>query len=295
MLGWFRRAASFAAAVLVGVGAAGAAWAAPALWLVRDADSEVYLFGTLHALSRAAAGWRTPAYDEAYRRADVIWFEAEIDRADPARLGAIVQRYGIDPERPLSAKLDPSDLSRLARHADVARIDHLRPWAAALMLSMQPALGRGVSIEAGADHVLTTAARRAEKRIRTFETLEEQARMFASLTEPAEVRYLSEVIRERSGGRRLSFREEASLEQAWLDGDLARLGPGLVGEMRTRNPEFYDALLRRRNEAWAETLSAAIGGGAGVEMVNVGALHMVGDHGLPALLAARGYSVTRVQ
>src|SRR5213595_2989496 len=44
------------------LGAAGAASAAPALWKVSDADSEIYLFGNLHALNPAAK-WRTPAYD----------------------------------------------------------------------------------------------------------------------------------------------------------------------------------------------------------------------------------------
>jgi uncharacterized protein YbaP (TraB family) len=291
-MGWLK--AAFAAmALLVGGAFASAAGASPAMWLVKHDATEIYLFGTLHALDPATQ-WRTALYDDAYRRADTVWFEADVDRADPQTVGAIVNRYGIDPARPLSQKLAAGDLAALSRQVDVARIDHLRPWAAALMLSMQPVLGGGARVEAGADLTMTRAARGQDKTIRTFETLEDQARLFASLSEPAEVAYLSQVIHERTEGPRLSLRSDEPMEKAWVDGDLARLGPGLVGDLKAENPAFYDALLRRRNLAWADTLTGEMSSGR-VELVNVGALHMVGPDGLPALLAARGYSVTRIQ
>jgi len=277
------------------LGAAGAATAAPALWRVSSGPSEVYLFGTLHALSPSAR-WRTPLYDWIYARAGVVWFEADMGGADPAAVRQIVQRYGLDPQKGLTQKLAPQDVAALARQADVARIDHLRPWAAALMLSMQPALSRGASVEAGADATMTRAARAGSKTVKAFETLEDQARMFASLPEPSEVAYLSGVIRERAAPPRLRLPWEASgsLEKAWLAGDLARLGPDLAGDMKARNPALYEALLKRRNLAWADQLSAEMTR-PGVELVNVGALHMVGPDGLPALLAARGFRVERIQ
>lgn len=280
-----------AAAILaVWFGASGAASAAPALWRVKDADSEIYLFGTLHALSPAVR-WRTPLYDQAYARADVIWFETELDRADPARIQDLLSRYGADPDRPLSAKLAPSQLAALSRRVELSKIDHLRPWAAALMLSMQPALERGARVESGADLVLTRAARLSHKRVRVFESLEDQVRIFADLPEPAELRYLSDVLGAR---RRLRVRLpwEPTLEEAWLDGRLDRLD--LIGELKADNPALYQSLLKRRNEAWAEALAGALAG-SGVELVNVGALHLLGQDGLPMLLAARGFSVERIQ
>lgn len=280
--------------MISGLLCAGAAGAAPALWVVKDADSEIFLFGTLHALDPATR-WRTPAYDHALARADTVWFEADLDTADPQTLAGILSRYGVDPARPLSGKLSSSDLAALSRHVDVARIDHLRPWAAALMLSMQPMLGRGARVEAGADMTATRVARQGAKTVRAFETLEDQARLFAGLSEPAELQYLTDVIRQRAQGPRLSLRRrEGDLEQAWAAGDMARLGPALVGELRADNPGLYEALLKRRNLQWADQLADEMAG-AGVELVNVGALHMVGDEGLPALLAARGYQVTRIQ
>jgi len=288
-VGWLRRLAGAAGALVLGW--SGAAHAAPAMWRVSDRDSQVYLFGTLHALKPSQA-WRTPLYDAVLARAGTVWFEADMQSGDPDTIRLLVQRYGVDPDRPLSRKLAPSDLGALARQTDLSRVDHLRPWAAALMLSMQPALAKGASVEKGADLTITRAARAESKQIRAFETLEDQARMFAGLPEDSEVRYLADVVRERGRGPRLRLPfKPQSLEDAWLAGTL---GAGQIEQMRAENPALYDAFLKRRNEAWADKLTAEMAG-AGVELVNVGAFHMLGPDGLPALLAARGFRVERVQ
>jgi hypothetical protein len=272
--------------------------ASPAMWRVTGGGAEIYLFGTLHALE-PTTHWRTPAYDAAYDKARIVWFEADLGTADPATIGLIVSRYGVDPARGLSDKLPAADLTALKGEADMARIEHLRPWAAALMLSMQPVLAKGAQVATGADMTVTREAHVGGKEIKTFETLEDQARMFASLPEPAEVLYLSEVIHERRHPpRRLSLNftpSASSLEREWLAGDLARLGPGLVSDLAHDNPTLYDVLLKRRNLAWADKLTTEMAANPGVELVNVGALHMVGKDGLPALLAARGFEVERVQ
>jgi uncharacterized protein YbaP (TraB family) len=290
------RIAALVAGFIVGLFSA-TAEAAPAMWRVTGGASEIYLFGTLHALGPAASAWRTPAYDAAYEKADAVWFEADLGGADPATVGLIVNRYGVDPDRGLSEKLTAADLRALRGQGDMDRMEHLRPWAAALMLSMQPVLARGAQVERGVDLSVTRQARTGGKTIKAFETLEDQARMFASLPEPAEVQYLTDVIHERRAPpRRLTLNPGAStLEHEWLAGDLARLGPGLVGELAHQNPGLYEALLKRRNLAWADKLAAELAQGSGVELVNVGALHMVGPDGLPALLAARGFKVERVQ
>lgn len=296
-MGWFGRAACVGGVLLAALIGEPVA-AAPALWVARDADTEIYLFGTMHVLTPKAR-WRTRAYDAAYAKADTVWFEADLDPIDPPAIRDLIARYGVDAERPLSRKLKPAELAALKPILAQGRmpldhIDQLRPWAAALVLSIQPMTARGYEVESGADLTVTRQARAEVKQIRTFETLEDQVRMFAALPEPAELQYLSDVIRDRSGHPR-GGRGGGSLEDAWIAGDLARLGPGLVGEMQDQSPAFYEAFLLRRNLAWADVLEKEMAQAGGSHLVNVGALHMVGQHGLPALLEARGFKVQRIQ
>lgn len=266
-----------------------AASARPAMWVVRDADSEIYLFGTVHVLGEGAA-WRTPLFDNVYERADTVWVETAVNKAQAKSL---MRYYGVDPQRRLSEKLSPRLMKRLApllarRRVPVASADSLRPWAAAMILSVQSTGAGGASLENGPDMVITRAATEAAKPLRTFETMEDQFRMLAGLPEEAEVAYLASVIDDQIRP------PPGSLEQSWAQGDLDGLSRRMVEDMRRGNPRLYEALLKNRNEAWARTLTAEMRGN-GVQLVNVGALHMVGQHGLPALMSARGFEVERVQ
>jgi uncharacterized protein YbaP (TraB family) len=137
---------------------------------------------------------------------------------------------------------------------------------------------------------VTTRAKAADKPVAVFETLEEQLKIFADLPEPVELEYLDDVVREQLNPPR----NGVDLQAAWLHGDMNRLGPLLVDHMRRDRPALHQALLYRRNLAWAEKLDHEMQG-SGVQLVVVGALHMAGDDGLPALLRERGYAVRRVQ
>jgi uncharacterized protein YbaP (TraB family) len=282
------------AAGLLWMAGGGAVSAAPAMWEVRDKDSVVYLFGSMHVL-RPDVHWRTKAFDHAYAAADRVWFEARVD-VGPDQVQALLDRYGVDPDRSLTEKLSPTALATLRPVLDrdgvpLERVERLRPWAAAMMLSVAPMTQEGGAVASGVDATTTERARVADKPIETFETLEQQLRIFAALPEQAELTYLDDVAREQLSPPR----DGVVLERAWLRGDMASLGSHLVEPMRAKRPALYEALLHRRNLAWADRLAAEMRQGKGTELVVVGALHMAGGEGLPALMKARGYAVRRIQ
>ena len=282
------------AAGLVWMASTGAASAAPAMWEVRDRDSVVYLFGSMHVL-RPDVRWRTAAFDRAYAAADRVWFEARVD-VGPDQIQALVDRYGVDPHRSLTEKLSPTALATLRPVLDrggvpLERVERLRPWAAAMMLSVAPMTREGASVADGVDSATTQHARAAEKSIEVFETFEQQLRIFADLPEQAQLSYLDDVAREQLSPPR----DGVALQRAWLKGDMGRLGMRLVAPMKAGRPALYEALLQRRNLAWADRLDAVMRRERGTDLVVVGALHMAGEEGLPALMKARGYAVRRVQ
>lgn len=283
------RALALVAMILSLVG--GPALAAPPLWTVSDADSTIYLFGAMHMLTPDTA-WRSPAFDRALADSADVWLETDV-QMDPREAARLMAELGIDAATPLAAKVDKRTMRAIRKalkgRPDVlARVEHMRPWAVALLLMVQPSTLSGQTPEAGADMTISRASAGAGKRRRYFETVEQQLRFFADLPEPTQLALLRETLFGRGGQGVLA------MEADWQGGDFDTAGETFVRDMRGQWPDIYDVLLKRRNLNWADVLQAELAG-QGTAMVNVGAFHLYGDDGLVALLRARGYRVERIQ
>ncbi|MDP1737526.1 MAG: TraB/GumN family protein [Caulobacter sp.] len=284
---------ALAGLVLAVVTTAGAL-AAPALWAVKDRDSTIYLFGTMHVLSDEA-DWRTPAYDRALTDSTVVWFETDVD-ADPKTIAPLLIRYGFDFHTPLSEKVSPETMAAVRKALKAfpgppSVIDTMQPWTAGLMIQLAPAMGGDFSGEAGADSVLNKEARANGQTVRYFESAEQQVRFFADLPQGVQVQFLEDSLEGSALGAGDDLEE---MQAGWIEGDLQAFGSALTAAMRDERPELYDALIRGRNLLWTGVIAQEMRG-SGVQMVNVGALHLVGQDGLVVLLRKRGFVVERVQ
>ena len=263
----------------------------PAVWVVRDADSTLYLMGTVHVL-RPDTVWRSPAIDKALGEADELWIEVEAD--DPAAMQPLVRRYGLDPANPLSSKLSAEQKARLdaaaaGMGASGAALEPLRPWLAALTLSMGPLVKAGYDPASGVESKLKAAARDAGKPIRTLETLEQQIGFFADLPPTVELAFLLSALDEMETGPAMLD----ALVAAWSAGDAQALDELMVADLAADYPELHEALLVRRNKDWAGQIQTLLAG-KGVSVIAVGAAHLVGKDSVQAQLAARGIAAERL-
>jgi uncharacterized protein len=263
--------------------------AGPALWVVRDADSTLYLFGTVHVL-RPTTAWGSARVDAAFDSADQIWFEIS-NPDDQAAIMPLVQQYGLSPDRPLSQLLSPEQLTVLddaARSAGLsaAQMDVFRPWLAALTLSVAPLTRAGYDPRSGVELTLKARAEAAGKPIQGFETIDKQVRILAGMPESEQLAFLTST---------LESWEDATVEldrmvEAWAAGDVATIKAIGVDEMRSESPALYQALLVQRNTDWADQIQTMLAG-SGTAFIAVGAAHLAGEDSVQHILEDRGVDV----
>ena len=296
LLGSVRRfALSLIAPALVAVLAMGASpvRAEPALWAIRDKDSTIYLFGTVHVL-KPSTQWRSPKIAKAFQDADDLVMEIE-QPEDPATTRALMLKYGVDRAAPLSGKLKPERYAKLQAAAQgmgfpPQALEPMRPWLAALTVSLTPLLKAGYDPESGVEKLLTAQAKAAGKPISAFETMEQQVRFFADMTPAQETELLDSTLDEIDDGPA----KIDALVAAWAAGDQGELKRQMVDEMQADYPDLYRLLLVDRNADWAHQLKTRLAG-SGVSFVAVGAGHLTGPDSLQAQLAKLGIKTERVE
>jgi uncharacterized protein len=267
--------------------------AQPALWAVKDADTTIYLFGTVHLLPHDT-DWRFPALDQSLADSQVLYVEITDD--DQANMTALVLRHGIDTAHPLSELLTPFDRGRLERAArlanvpgGVAALNIMRPWLAALTLTVAPLTKAGLDPAEGVDRQLRAAMEKAGKPVRGLETAEQQIRFLADMPQSMQLAMLRATLRDTD---RATVDLKAIIE-AWKHGDeqaLARLENDLL---HREEPQLYQRLLVERNRAWAKQIASMLEQ-PGRVFVAVGAAHLAGPDSVQAQLARDGIETDRL-
>lgn len=243
----------------------------PALWVVQDADTTIYLFGTFHALD-ANTAWFGRSVRAAFESSDSLVLETLVPE-DPAELHDVLARHTMT-ETPKAGQPVYSDRGATSFVGSAGQ-------------AMSAGRSVGMSVDQGADAVLRRAAKSSGKAVQGLESFEFQLRMFASLPPPpaqskAQARHAAGALGGLLG----------NMQAAWRRGDNAAFA-AILGNVRAQSPQTYQTLFVNRNANWAGWVADRMQQ-PGTVFVAVGTGHLIGPDSVQSQLAARGITSARI-
>jgi uncharacterized protein YbaP (TraB family) len=268
------------------------ALAAPGMWVVRDNDTEITLFGTIHALPKGTLVLG-PAAKARFDAADTLVLEAIIPD-DKFALAALVNELGTRPGlKPLLTRIGAKAAPGLADAAvrlnmPLEQLDRMETWLAAIALSEASLSAVGISAADGVEPALMVRAKTEGKAIVGLESVEQQLRYFNALPEADQLKMLEATVEDTKTARVDTDR----LVALWQSGDMEAIASDFAGEAKA-SPLLTKVLLTNRNRRWADWITGVMKRPGKIFMA-VGAGHFGGPEGLLALLAARGLPATRL-
>ena len=267
--------------------------AAPAIWKVSDADSAIWLFGSVHLL-RADTEWRTGVLDKLVTKADRVYFEADVSAAAQAGMMPLSIELGFNRDGVLLSDQIGEALTSRVR---AAALDYgipmpalltMKPWMAATTLASGPLMNSGYETALGVEMVL--AGEVPAERTGFLETGEEPLGFLAGGTLHEQITMLEATLDTLQAA-------EADIEAmigAWLDGNPEKLGEVFDAQMVGFEDATVERIIDIRNRNWVEKIAAMLDGNEKALLV-VGAAHLAGDVSVVKLLEERGFSSMRIQ
>jgi uncharacterized protein len=265
----------------------------PGLWKLADADTTIYLFGTIHVLPKNYQ-WRTPVFNAVAKSANELVLEVA-GLEDQAKTAQTFMSLALTPGLPPILDRVPPEkragLSNIIGKSGVpaATLNQFDTWAVAITLSAGMLRDLDATPDNGVERLLTKQFQAAHKPISGLETSEWQLGLFDTLPEPVQRTFLVGMIEEQAD----PATEFADMLASWSKGDDKAIALSFDDEMKL-SPELTNVLLHQRNMNWADWLAKRLDK-PGTVLVAVGAGHLAGDDSVLAMLTKRGFTVTRVQ
>jgi len=264
------------------------------LWMAEGASNTVYLLGSVHLLRKEDHPLPS-VIDAAYDDAETLFMELDMDDLDPIATQATINRLGmLDEDQSLRDVMgeDLYDDALLAADALDIPLDMLaqtEPWFAAITVEQLALTRIGFNPMYGIEMHMMAKAIQDGKTIQGFESVEEQLEFLDGLSLEAQRDLLMQTLAEGANIRDIMDR----LIAAWRIGDIAYMEENLLADI-ANYPELYESIVADRNRNWANTIDKLLGDDEDY-LVIVGALHLIGEDGVPQLLESRGYTVNQLR
>jgi uncharacterized protein len=282
--------------VLLAVLTAGTSAQSPAkhfLWKVEARDgAAAYLLGSLHVLTDDS--YPLPAtIDKAFAESKTLVEEVDLDEmSDPMAMMSALTRAMLTDGKTLDQIIAPATYAEVKKRAESAglpmlALDRMKPWLVAVTLMAPTMQAAGFKPEFGVDRHFFDRAKQQGLKRQALETIAYQLERFDSMSLPVQEALLRATIEDLD--TQVSGVKE--MVRAWSAGDLKTLEELTLTAFK-ESPELYRRLLVERNLNWVPHVEKCLSDKAACFVV-VGAAHLVGADGLPALLAKKGLKVTQ--
>jgi uncharacterized protein YbaP (TraB family) len=266
----------------------------PALWAVADADTTVYLFGTIHLLPENFS-WRTEKFDRAVAGSQQLVVETIVDDKNPQKLMSALASLAFSKGLPPIAERVPP-AKRAALNAAIAKrgfprqaLDNMETWAVAFMLLGNQFRDMGLKGGEGVEAVLRDSFATKGKPVGELESNLEQLSFFDGLPQKAQLALLEGAI-DQPQDMTADF---GKMLGAWARGDVNAIARSFNRDL-SASPEIKEALIARRNANWSRWIERRMEQ-PGAIMIAVGAGHLAGKDSVIDMLKRGGYRVRRVQ
>lgn len=264
------------------------------LWEVKGAANSVYLLGSIHML-RAKDHPLPQVIDVAYDDAEIIVMELDMDDIDPLYTQAAFNKAGVLTDGTTLRDLMGEELYARAEEAAAAAdipldmLSRSEPWLAAITVELMVLYRIGFNPMLGVEMTMTSRATADGKPIEGLESVDEQLGFLDGLPMQAQREMLVQtLVQSAQLGESIEI-----LVGAWRNGDTATLAQELLSDLE-QQADLHDALIVQRNLRWADTIEGWLNDDDDYLIV-VGALHLVGDDGVPALLSRAGFEIRQLE
>jgi len=263
------------------------------MWLAEGAQNRVYLLGSVHLLRQS--DYPLPAaIDKAYADAEAIVMEIDMDDIDPIAMQGLVNQLGVLQDGRTLRDLMGDEMYAQAESAaakldiPLDMLDSSEPWLAAMTVEEMLLFRMGFNPLLGVEMHLTARATGDNKPIEGFETVEEQLRFLDGLSLDAQREMLLQTLLDSAELQSLMD----SIIDAWRRGDTAYLEENLLADMQ-KYEELNRVLVVERNRRWIKRIEQLLTHEDDYLIV-VGALHLIGDEGVPRLLERQGVDIRQL-
>jgi uncharacterized protein YbaP (TraB family) len=266
---------------------------ASSVFKISKGDRTVYIGGTMHVLSQT--DYPLPkGYKTAYQDAQTLVFETDMAALTSLEfqqqmLSKLTYLDGTTLEDVLS--LDTLNLLKMhlkSRSVPYESVKTMKPGFAGITLSVIELSAIGLNAQ-GVDAYYHMMAMGDGKAIDWLETPMEQISFLAQLGEENSDEYIKYTLDEID----TMPNTVNALKGAWKAGDMQELERVGVTTWAKDYPDIYNLILANRNEKWMERLVPMFETDE-TEFVLVGALHLVGEHGLIPQFKQLGYTIQQM-